>query len=80
VAPLTTAILSSADAAHTGAASVQQRRARSGGLIATALLGAVLAAQGAALLSAFHVAMFVCALACLASSVSAYVLLSRRPT
>jgi EmrB/QacA subfamily drug resistance transporter len=81
VAPLTTAILSSADAAHTGAASgFNSAVARSGGLIATALLGAVLAAQGAALLSAFHVAMFVCALACLASSVSAYVLLSRRPT
>ena len=81
VAPLTTAILSSADAAHTGAASgFNSAVARSGGLIATALLGAVLAAQGAALLSAFHAAMFVCALACLASSVSAYALLSRRPT
>jgi EmrB/QacA subfamily drug resistance transporter len=81
VAPLTTAILSSADAAHTGAASgFNSAVARSGGLVATALLGAVLAAQGGALLSAFHTAMFVCALACLASSVSAYALLSRRPT
>ena len=78
VAPLTTAILTSADAAHTGAASgFNSAVARSGGLIATALLGAVLAAQGSALLSAFHVAMFVCAIACLASSVSAYTLLSR---
>jgi EmrB/QacA subfamily drug resistance transporter len=80
VAPLTTAILSSADAAHTGAASgFNSAVARSGGLIATALLGAVLAAQGGALLSAFHAAMVVCALACLASCVSAYALLSRRP-
>jgi len=37
----------------------------------------VLAAQGGALLSAFHAAMFVCAIACLASSLSAYTLLSR---
>ncbi len=80
VAPLTTAILSSADAAHTGAASgFNSAVARSGGLVATALLGAVLAAQGGALLSAFHAAMFVCAAACLASSVSAYALLRRRP-
>jgi EmrB/QacA subfamily drug resistance transporter len=76
VAPLTTAILTSADAAHTGAASgFNSAVARSGGLIATALLGAVLAAQGGALLSAFHAAMLVCALACLASSLSAFMLL-----
>jgi len=80
VAPLTTAILTSADPAHTGAASgFNSAVARTGSLIATALLGAVLGAQGGALLSAFHVAMLACAIACLASSVSAYALLNRRP-
>jgi EmrB/QacA subfamily drug resistance transporter len=76
VAPLTTAILSSVDAAHTGSASgFNSAVARSGGLMATALLGAVLAAQGVSLFAAFHVAMLACALACLAASASAYLLL-----
>jgi MFS family permease len=76
VAPLTTAILNSVDAAHTGAASgFNSAVARSGGLIATALLGSVLASRGAALLSAFQVAMVLCALACVAASASAYLLL-----
>ncbi len=76
VAPLTTAILSSVDAAHTGSASgFNSAVARTGGLIATALLGSVLAARGLSLLAAFHMAMLACALACLASGVSAYLLL-----
>ena len=57
VAPLTTAILSSVDAAHTGSASgFNSAVARSGGLIATALLGSVLAAQGLSLVAPFHIA------------------------
>ena len=84
VAPLTTAVLSSVDAAHTGAASgFNSAVARTGGLIATALLGSVLV-PGTALLGAFHVAMFACALACVAASASAYFLLrgaaARAPT
>jgi EmrB/QacA subfamily drug resistance transporter len=76
VAPLTTAILSSVDAAHTGAASgFNSAVARSGGLIATALLGSVLASRGASLLAAFQVAMALCALACVAASASAFLLL-----
>ena len=75
VAPLTTAVLSSVDAAQTGAASgFNSAVARTGGLIATALLGSVLV-PGSALLGAFHVAMFACALACVAAAASAYFLL-----
>ena len=77
VAPLTTAILTSVDAAHTGSASgFNSAVARTGGLMATALLGSVLAARGLALLAAFHIAMLACALACVASSASAYFLLT----
>jgi EmrB/QacA subfamily drug resistance transporter len=76
VAPLTTAILSSVDAAHTGSASgFNSAVARSGGLIATALLGSVLAAKGLSLVGTFHIAMLACAVACVAASASAYFLL-----
>ena len=43
--------------------------ARTGGLIATALLGAVLALKGSALFGGFHVAMVVAALVAAAASV-----------
>ena len=80
VAPLTTAILSSVSPAHTGAASgFNSAVARSGGLIATALLGSVLASRGASLVAAFHAAMLACAIACAAASVSAYLLLKPGP-
>jgi hypothetical protein len=46
------------DAAHTGSASgLNSALARAGGLIATALLGAILAARGLALIGGFHVAV-----------------------
>ena len=45
--------------------------ARTGGLIATALLGGVLAARGSALVAAFHVAAIVGAAACVAAAASA---------
>jgi EmrB/QacA subfamily drug resistance transporter len=78
VAPLTTAVLSSVDGAHTGVASgFNSAVARTGGLIATALLGSALAARGAALLGAFHTGMWLCALACLGASASAGLLLAR---
>jgi MFS family permease len=79
VAPLTTAVLTSVDARHTGSASgLNSAVARSGGLVATALLGSVLAATGNQLLSAFHAAMIVGAAACIAASMSAFGLLDSK--
>ena len=73
VAPLTTAILSSVDDAHTGTASgFNSAIARTGGLIATALVGAVIAQRGAALIAAFHGAAIVGAVAAAASAVAAF--------
>ncbi len=78
VAPLTNAVLGSVDERHTGSASgFNSAVARTGGLIATALLGSVLAASGAQLLAAFHGAMIVTALAAAAASVSAFALIGR---
>jgi EmrB/QacA subfamily drug resistance transporter len=72
VAPLTTAVLASADPRHTGSASgFNSAIARTGGLIATALLGGVLAARDASLIGAFHVAVTAIACASLAASASA---------
>ena len=77
VAPLTTAVLSSVDERHTGSASgFNSAVARTGGLVATALLGTVLAANGAQLVTAFHGAMLAGACAAAAASLSAAFLLS----
>jgi EmrB/QacA subfamily drug resistance transporter len=77
-APLTTAVLSSVDGRHTGVASgFNSAVARGGGLIATALLGVVLTAQGRALLAPFHAAMVVCAACALGASVCAFVWVRR---
>ena len=51
--------------------------ARTGGLIATALLGAVLAARGNGPLAAFHVAMTIGAVSCAAASLSAFAPIER---
>jgi EmrB/QacA subfamily drug resistance transporter len=57
VAPLTTAVLSAVDDRHMGTASgFNSAIARTGGLIATALVGVVLSQSGDALLSAFRTA------------------------
>ena len=57
VAPLTTAVLSAVDDQHMGTASgFNSAIARTGGLIATALVGVVLSQSGDALLSAFRTA------------------------
>ena len=73
VAPLTTAVLASTDARHTGSASgLNSAVARLGGLVATALLGGVLAARGVALYSAFHVAVVICAAACAGAAIAAF--------
>jgi MFS family permease len=76
VAPLTTAVLTSVDSRHTGSASgLNSAVARTGGLVATALLGTVLGAAGAQLVSAFHVAMVFGAAASCAAAASAFALL-----
>ena len=75
VAPLTTAVLASVDKQHTGSASgLNNAVARTGGMVATALIGGVLGAAGPALLSAFHYAVAICALASVAASASAFFL------
>jgi EmrB/QacA subfamily drug resistance transporter len=72
VAPLTTAVLMSVDSQHTGSASgFNSAAARTGSLVATALLGSVLAASGAALVTAFDFAMVIGAAVCVAASASA---------
>jgi predicted MFS family arabinose efflux permease len=75
-APLTTAVLASVDAEHAGSASgLNSALARTGGLIATALLGAVLAGQGTALIAGFHAAAWVGAASCAAAAVCALALI-----
>jgi predicted MFS family arabinose efflux permease len=78
VAPLTTAVLMSVDARHVGAASgMNSAVARTGGLVATALIGAVMISTGPALLSAFGVAAVIGAALCAGASLSAFFLISR---
>jgi hypothetical protein len=73
VAPLTTAVLASVDAHHTASASgLNSAVARTGGLVATALLGGVLGAAGPFLIEGFHIAAAVCALASVGASASAF--------
>ena len=77
VAPLTTAVLASVDSGHTGSASgLNSAVARTGGMVATALLGAVLGASGTALISGLHTAAIGCAIASVAASASAFLLIS----
>jgi EmrB/QacA subfamily drug resistance transporter len=77
VAPLTTAVLATVEPRYTGVASgVNSAVARAGGLVATALLGAVLSSKGAPLVAGLHVTMLVCAAACVVASLCAFVYLS----
>jgi len=79
VAPLTNAVLGAVDQRHTGSASgFNSATARTGGLIATALLGGVLGGQGDRLLAGFHTAALACAVACIAASASAFFLITAR--
>jgi predicted MFS family arabinose efflux permease len=78
VAPLTTAVLGSVDARHTGSASgFNSAVARTGGLVATALLGAVLAAEGDLLLKSFHAALVIGATASAAAAMVVFALVER---
>ena len=76
VAPLTTAVLGSVDARHTGTASgFNSAIARTGGLIATALAGLVIARQGDALVGAFHGGAWAGALLALLAGASSWALI-----
>ena len=72
VAPLTSSVLGSVEEKHVAMASgFNSAVSRTGGLIATALLGSVLSRDGAALFGGFHQTMFVAAgVATLASLVA----------
>jgi hypothetical protein len=77
VAPLTNAVLTSVDSSHTGSASgLNSALARTGGLIATALLGGVLSQRGALLVSDFHVGALIGASAAAVAGLLAFVLVS----
>src|SRR6266404_2785107 len=77
VAPLTTAVLMSVDSHHTGAASgLNSAVARTGGLVATSLIGPVIASSGPALLSAFGVAAAMGAVICSVAAASAFTLIA----
>jgi MFS family permease len=76
VAPLTASVLGSVEERHVAMASgFNSAVARSGGLIATALLGSVLASRGRQLFSGFHVAMTVSAAVSTAASIVALTML-----
>jgi EmrB/QacA subfamily drug resistance transporter len=76
VAPLTTAVMASVDGDHVGTANgFNSAVARTGGLIATALLGGVLGARGAALGEAFAAAALVAAGAAAVAALAALILL-----
>ncbi len=76
VAPLTSSVLGSVEEQHVAMASgFNSAVARVGGLIATALLGAVLASEGAKLFAGFHVAMIVSAAVAALGSVVALTML-----
>ncbi|MFL6736345.1 MAG: DHA2 family efflux MFS transporter permease subunit [Sphingomonas sp.] len=76
VAPLTASVLASVEEQHVAMASgFNSAVARTGGLIATALLGAVLAATGPRLFDGFHVAMTVSAIVSALASVVAVTML-----
>jgi hypothetical protein len=79
-APLTTAVLGSVDAGHTGAASgLNSALAQLGGVVAIALIGAVLATHGAAFVQAFDIAVIAAAVAAACAGASIVVLFDARP-
>jgi EmrB/QacA subfamily drug resistance transporter len=80
VPPLTAAVLNQVAPRYTGVASgLNSAVARTGGLLATALVGVVFASHGARLLRAFHVTMALSALACAVAAVAALLLVRSRP-
>lgn len=78
-APLTTAILSSVSEQYIASASgLNSAVARAGGLVATALIGGVLAAHGVLLIARFHQSMLMAAAGALLAGLCAFWALSPR--
>lgn len=76
VAPLTSSVLGSVEEQHVAMASgFNSAVARTGGLIATALLGSVLASKGADMFAGFHVAIMIAAAVVAAGSIIALTML-----
>ena len=76
VAPLTSSVLGSVEEEHVAMASgFNSAVARTGALIATALLGAVLSSKGDALFAGFHVAMIASAAVAAVASLVALTML-----
>ncbi|WP_242181823.1 MFS transporter [Sphingomonas sp. CARO-RG-8B-R24-01] len=79
VAPLTTAVLASVDARHTGTASgFNSAIARTGGLIATALAGAVIAETGASLIHGFQFGSLIGAIMAIGAGGIAFMMIPAR--
>ena len=75
VAPLTASVLGSVDEKHVGTASgFNSAVSRTGGLIATAMLGVVLSREGDALIAGFHLSLVGAAMASVAASAAALLL------
>lgn len=76
VAPLTSSVLGSVEEQHVAMASgFNSAVARTGGLIATALLGSVLASEGSTMFAGFHTAMMVAAAVAAAGGIVALTML-----
>ena len=76
VAPLTSSVLGSVNERHVGTASgFNSAVARTGGLIATALLGIVLSREGDGLIAGFHLSLIGAAIAAAAASAAAMLLI-----
>ncbi|MCJ2048730.1 DHA2 family efflux MFS transporter permease subunit [Methylobacterium sp. J-070] len=79
VAPLTTAVLGAVDERHSGSASgFNSAVARAGGLVATSLIGGILAARGSKLIDAFHVAVVANVVACIAAGAAGWMVEDRK--
>ena len=80
VAPLTSAVLASVDAEHTGMVSgFNSALSRAGGLVGVALLGAVLSMEGRALLGPFAVALVIASAVAALGGAAAFIGLRRCP-
>jgi MFS family permease len=78
VAPLTAAVMGSVDTEHVGAANGSNSAlARTGGLLATALLGGILSQRGDALAGVVSAASWFAAGACVVAGLAALLLLER---